>query len=68
MTTANETSSTVSDWNGSKDTVTRITFNDEATMNAWFSTVEIRVSMSHNDTSNDQQGYILEQLTTRRYL
>ena len=48
-----------------KDTVTKITFNDEATMNAWFSAGgEIRVSMSHNDTSNDQQGTSWEQLTT----
>jgi len=65
MTTANETSSTVSDWNGSKDTITRITFNDEATMNAWFSAGgEIRISMSHNDTTNNQQGTSWEQLTT----
>ena len=65
MTTATETTETVSDWNGSKDTQTRITFNDEATMNAWFSAGgEIRISMSHNDTSNDQQGTSWEQLTT----
>lgn len=64
MTTANETSSTVSDWNGSKDTVTKISFGSEATMNAWFSAGgEIRISMSHNDTSNDQQGSSWEQLT-----
>ena len=65
MTTATETTETVSNWNGSKDTQTRITFNDEATMNAWFSAGgEIRISMSHNDTSNDQQGTSWEQLTT----
>lgn len=64
MTTANETSSTVSDWNGSKDTVTRVTFSDVDTMNAWFSAGgEIRISMSHNDTSNNQQGTSWEQLT-----
>lgn len=64
MTTANETSSTVSNWNGSKDTVTKISFGSEATMNAWFSAGgEIRISMSHNDGSNNQQGTSWEQLT-----
>jgi len=64
MTVAQETSQTVSDWNGTKEQVVKVTFNDEATMNAWFSAGgEIRVSASHSDTSNNQQGTSWEQLT-----
>lgn len=65
MTTATETTETVSNWNGSHNTVTRVQFGSEADMNAWFSAGgEIRISMSHNDTSNNQQGTSWEQLTS----
>ena len=64
MTTATETTETVSNWNGSQDTVTRVTFgseaDDERMVFCWW---RIRVSMSHNDTSNDQQGTSWEDLT-----
>lgn len=64
MTVAQETSQTVSDWNGTKEQVVKVVFNDEATMNAWFSAGgEIRISASHSDTSNNQQGTSWEQLT-----
>ena len=63
-TTATETSQTVSNWNGTRDTVTKIAFGSTANMDAWFSAGgEIRVSMSHNDTSGNQQGTSWEQLT-----
>lgn len=63
-TTGTETSQTVSNWNGTRDTVTRVSFGSTATMNAWFAAGgEIRVSMSHNDTSGNQQGTSWEQLT-----
>ena len=63
-TTATETTQTVSNWNGSRDTITRVSFGSTATMDAWFAAGgEIRISMSHNDTSGNQQGTSWEQLT-----
>ena len=60
----NETSQSQSDWNGSISQEVSVAFTDEATMNAWFSAGgEIRISASHNDTSNNQQGTSWEQLT-----
>ena len=64
MTAVTETSQTVSNWNGTRDTVTRISFGSTATMDAWFAAGgEIRISMSHNDTTGNQQGTSWEQLT-----
>lgn len=65
MTLATETTETSSNWNGTIDTVTRITFSDEATMNAWFSAGgEIRISLSHTGSGGNTQGASWEQLTT----
>jgi len=59
----NETSETVSNWNGSRVQIVKVDFADVNTMNAWFSAGgEIRVSSSHNDTSGNQQGTSWEQL------
>ncbi len=59
-----ETSSTKSNWNGAISTEITVTFTNEATKNAWFAAGgEIRVSMSHSDTSNTNQGDSWEQLT-----
>jgi len=64
MTTATETTESVSDWNGTREQIVTVSFADADTMNAWFSAGgEIRVSASHNDTSNNQQGTSWEQLT-----
>lgn len=64
MSVAQETSQTVSDWNGTKEQVVKVSFGSTAAMDAWFSAGgEIRVSASHNDTSNNQQGTSWEQLT-----
>ena len=64
MTAVTATSQTVSNWNGTRDTVTRISFGSTATMDAWFAAGgEIRISMSHNDTTGNQQGTSWEQLT-----
>ena len=63
-TTATETTQTVSNWNGTRDTVTRVSFGSVNNMHAWFAAGgEIRISMSHNDTSGNQQGTSWEQLT-----
>lgn len=60
----NETQETVSNWNGTRTQVVRITWADVNTMNAWFSSgAELRVSASHNDTTSNQQGTSWEQLT-----
>tara|TARA_B100000886_G_C20410530_1_gene486807 strand:- start:238 stop:1143 length:906 start_codon:yes stop_codon:yes gene_type:complete len=65
MTTATETTESVSDWNGTREQIVSVSFADANTMNAWFSAGgEIRVSASHNDTSGNQQGTSWEQLTT----
>lgn len=62
-TTATETTQTVANWNGTRDTVTKVTFTSAAVMDAWFAAGgEIRVSMSHSDTSQNQQGTSWEQL------
>jgi hypothetical protein len=64
MSVVQETSQTVSNWNGTKEQIVRVTFSDANTMDAWFSAGgEIRVSASHNDTSSNQQGTSWEQLT-----
>ncbi len=64
MTTATETTESVSNWNGSREQTVAVAFADTATMDAWFSAGgEIRVSASHNDTTNNQQGTSWEQLT-----
>ena len=63
-TTATETTTTKSNWNGTINTVTEISFGSTAAMDAWFAAGgEIRISMSHNDTTNVQQGTSWEQLT-----
>ena len=65
MTTATETTESVSDWNGTREQIVSVSFADANTMNAWFSAGgEIRISASHNDTSGNQQGTSWEQLTT----
>ena len=64
MSTSTETTQTVSNWNGTRNTITKVSFGSTANMNAWFAAGgEIRVSMSHNDTSGNQQGTSWEQLT-----
>jgi hypothetical protein len=64
MSTATETTENVTDWNGSREQIVQVSFADQNTMDAWFSAGgEIRVSASHNDTSNNQQGTSWEQLT-----
>lgn len=63
-TTATETTSTKTNWNGTVNTVTTIAFGSTADMDAWFAAGgEIRISMSHNDTTSNQQGTSWEQLT-----
>lgn len=65
MTTATETTESVSDWNGTREQIVTVSFADADTMNAWFSAGgEIRISASHNDASGNQQGTSWEQLTT----
>jgi hypothetical protein len=62
-TTATETTQTVANWNGTRDTVTKVAFGSVANMDAWFAAGgELRVSMSHSDTSQNQQGTSWEQL------
>lgn len=62
-TAATKTTQTVANWNGSRNTITRVTFTSVAVMDAWFAAGgEIRVSMSHSDTSQNQQGTSWEQL------
>jgi len=64
MSVTQETSQTVSDWNGTKEQIVRVTFADANNMDAWFSAGgEIRITASHNDTTNNQQGTSWEQLT-----
>ena len=61
----NETSETVSNWNGSRVQTVKFAFGSEANMNAWFSAGgELRVSASHSDASSNQQGTSWEQLTS----
>jgi hypothetical protein len=63
MSVQNETSQTVSNWNGSRVQIVRVTFSSTAVMDAWMTAGgEIRVSASHNDTSSNQQGTSWEQL------
>ena len=65
MTTATETSQTVSNWNGTRTQIVRASFGSVANMDAWFAAGgEVRVSMSHNDTTSNQQGTSWEQLTS----
>jgi hypothetical protein len=60
----NETSETVSNWNGSRVQIVKIEWADANTMNAWFAAGgELRVSASHSDSSGNQQGTSWEQLT-----
>lgn len=62
-TVASETSQTASNWNGTKQTDITISFGSEAIKDAWFAAGgEIRVSMSHSDTTNTGQGDSWEQL------
>jgi len=59
----NETSETVSNWNGSRVQIVKIEWADANTMNAWFAAGgELRVSASHSDSSGNQQGTSWEQL------
>jgi hypothetical protein len=61
----NETSQTVSNWNGSRIQIVRTTFTSTAVMDAWFAAGgEIRVSASHSDTTSNQQGTSWEQLAS----
>ena len=65
MTTATETSQNVSNWNGTRTQIVRASFGSRANMDAWFAAGgELRVSMSHNDTSGNQQGTSWESLTS----
>ena len=65
MTTATETTQSVSNWNGTRTQVVKVAFGSTANMNAWFAAGgEVRVSMSHNDTTSNQQGTSWEQLTS----
>lgn len=62
-TVASETSQTASNWDGTKQTDITISFDSEAIKDAWFAAGgEIRVSMSHSDTTNTGQGDSWEQL------
>lgn len=64
MTTATETTESVSNWNGTRTQVVRCSFGSRTNMDAWFAAGgELRVSMSHNDTTGNQQGTSWEQLT-----
>jgi hypothetical protein len=64
MTTATETTQSVSNWNGTRTQVVRCSFGSRANMDAWFAAGgELRVSMSHNDTTTNDQGTSWEQLT-----
>lgn len=64
MTTATETTSTKTNWNGTINTVTTIEFSSATHLDAWFAAGgELRISMSHNDTTSNQQGTSWEQLT-----
>jgi hypothetical protein len=60
----NETSETVSNWNGSKVQIVKVAFGSETTMNSWMAAGgEIRISASHSDTSSNDQGTSWEGLT-----
>ena len=64
-TTATETTQNVSNWNGTRTQVVKVAFGSRANMDAWFAAGgEVRVSMSHNDTTGNQQGTSWEQLTS----
>lgn len=64
-TTATEATQSVSNWNGTRTQVVSVSFSSVATMDAWFAAGgEIRVSMSHNDTTGNDQGTSWEQLTS----
>lgn len=64
-TTATETTQNVSNWNGTRTQVVRVSFGSRTNMDAWFAAGgEVRVSMSHNDTTGNQQGTSWEQLTS----
>lgn len=64
MTTATETTQSVSNWNGTRTQVVRCSFGSRTNMDAWFAAGgELRVSMSHNDTTGNDQGTSWEQLT-----
>ena len=61
----NETSETVSNWNGSRVQIVKFAFGSADNLNAWFSAGgELRVSASHSDASSNQQGTSWEQLTS----
>jgi hypothetical protein len=65
MTTATETTQSVTNWNGTRQQIVRVSFGSRANMDAWFAAGgELRVSMSHNDTSGNQQGTSWESLTS----
>ena len=60
----NETSETASNWNGTRTQIVKFEFGSAANLNAWFAAGgELRVSASHNDTTDNQQGTSWEQLT-----
>lgn len=65
MTTATETTQSVTNWNDTRTQIVRASFGSRANMDAWFAAGgELRVSMSHNDTSGNQQGTSWESLTS----
>lgn len=60
----NETSETASDWNGTRTQIVKFEFGSAANLNAWFAAGgELRVTASHSDSSDNQQGTSWEQLT-----
>jgi len=60
----NELTDSISNWNGEQIQMVKISFGSQANQDAWFACGgEIRLSMSHNDTSGNQQGTSWEQLT-----
>ena len=61
----NETSETASDWNGTRTQIVKFEFGSAANLNAWFAAGgELRVTASHSDSSDNQQGTSWEQLTS----
>jgi hypothetical protein len=62
---ATETTQSVSNWNGTRLQIVSVAFGSTANMDAWFAAGgEVRVSMSHNDTTSNTQGTAWEQLTS----
>jgi len=61
----NETSESVSDWSGLKTQIVKVAFTDVSTMHAWLNAGgELKISLTHTDTSGDEHGDIWEGMTT----